>query len=95
MHLNRRHDARGNALPLQRILKRQGIDDGGEHAHVITRDAIHLMSRGGDTAKDVAAAQNQADLDACSGDFRNLAGERLSRVRDQGRNLASRPALHR
>ena len=53
-----------HALLLQRVLQRQSVDDGGEHAHVVGGDAVHGLGLLGDTAEEVAAANDDGDLDA-------------------------------
>ena len=81
MHLNGGHDAGGNAELFEGILEGQGIDDGGEHAHVVSGDAVHFVRGSGDTAKDVAATENETDLDARAGDFCDFTSERLNAFR--------------
>ena len=54
----------GTPCFLERVLQRQGVDHGGEHAHVIPSHAIHIFGGGGHSTKEVAAADHQSDLDA-------------------------------
>ena len=46
------------------LCKREAVDHGGEHAHVIGRGAIHPAMAGGEAAPDVAAADDDRDLHA-------------------------------
>jgi hypothetical protein len=47
---------------------------------MITSDAIHIVSRGGDAAKDIAAAEHETDLNFLSGDFGDFLSERKNAV---------------
>ena len=49
---------------LEGVLQRQRVHDGGEHADVVGLRAVHALGRGGDAAEDVAAADDDGDLDA-------------------------------
>ena len=53
-----------NALLLQRVLQGQGVDDGGQHTHVVGGDTVHLTGLLGHAAKEIPAANNNGDLDA-------------------------------
>ena len=46
----------------QRILQSQRIDHRGQHAHVISGDAVHLLGLLGDAAKKIAAADHMGML---------------------------------
>ncbi len=46
------------------VLERDGVDDGGEHAHVVCSDAVHVDGLLGDSAEEVAASDDDADLAA-------------------------------
>ena len=59
----------------QRVLQGEAVDDGGEHAHVVGRDAVHVAGGGGHAAEEVAAADHQADLHAGARDFGDLGGQ--------------------
>ena len=74
-HLDRGHDARHHALLLERVLQRQGVDDGGEHAHVVGGGAVHAARAGGDAAEDVAAADDDGGLDAHALDLGDVLGD--------------------
>ena len=60
---------------LERVLQRQGVDDRRQHAHVIGRGAIHALGAGGQAAEQVAAADDDAGLDAELLDFADLTGQ--------------------
>ena len=47
---------------LERVLQRQRIQDGGEHAHVVGGGAVHALAAGRQPAPDVAAADDDRDL---------------------------------
>src|ERR1035437_5257147 len=64
VHLDGGHHAGENVLLLQRILQREGIDDGGQHAHVIGGDAVHEFGLLGHAAEEIAAANHDCDLDS-------------------------------
>jgi hypothetical protein len=49
---------------LDRILHRQRVHHGGEHAHLVGGDPIHAGPREPRATKDVAAADDHRDLDA-------------------------------
>ena len=73
VHLDGAHHARPDALFLQRILQSQGIDDRGQHAHVIGGNAVHGLGLLGHAAEEIAAADHDGDLDSQTmyfGDFR-------------------------
>ena len=52
-----------DAALLQRVLQRQGVDHRRQHAHVVAGDAVDAAVAGGDAADDVAAADDDRDLD--------------------------------
>src|SRR5271157_941384 len=64
VHLDGAHHARPDALFLQRILQGQGIDDRGQHAHVIGGNAVHGLGLLGHAAEEVAAAHYDRDLNS-------------------------------
>ena len=76
-HRDRGHHARGDVLLFKSILQGQRVDDGGQHAHVIGADAVHVAGRCRDAAEEIAAAYHQADLHAGAGDFRDFSSQRL------------------
>jgi hypothetical protein len=56
----------------QAIHEGERVDDGREHAHVVACGAFDAAFFPGESAKDVAAADDDADLDAEGVDFLNL-----------------------
>ena len=57
------HDPRVDALVLQGVLEREGVLHGGHHADVVAGGAVHAAGGGGHPAKDVAAADDDGDVD--------------------------------
>ena len=49
---------------LERLLQRERVHDRGEHADVVGLGAVHALGRSGQAAEDVAAADDDGDLDA-------------------------------
>ena len=74
---DRRLHARVDALLLERVLQRQRVEDGGEHAHVVGGGAVHARRGAGEAAEDVAGADDDRDLDAAIVDLADLARDRL------------------
>jgi hypothetical protein len=72
VHFDGGHHARGNALFFERILQRQRVDHGGEHPHMVRRHPIHVLRRRRDAAKEISAADHQANLDAATRHLRDL-----------------------
>src|SRR5690606_8234539 len=66
-----------DAVGLEHVLHRQGVDHGGEHSHVIRRDAIKTLLRGDRAADDVATADHQAQRDTRGVNRLDLVSERL------------------
>ena len=68
-----------DALLFERVLQRQRVDDGRQHAHVVGGRPIHPAGAGGHAAEDVAAADDDGRLDAHALDFghvlRDLGGD--------------------
>jgi hypothetical protein len=86
MHLDGGHHARWDALLLERILESKSIDHSCQHPHVVASDPVHVFRGRSHAAKEVPAANHQSDLDACAGDFRNLACQTLypNRIETEG-----------
>ena len=61
----------------ERVLQRQCIHDGGEHAHVIAGHAIHAGTGKAGAAEDVAAADDNGDLDTAFPRRRDFTGDAL------------------
>ena len=49
---------------LEGVLQGQGVDDRGEHAHVVGLGAVHARAGAGHAPPDVAAADDDGDVDA-------------------------------
>ena len=81
LHLDRAHDAGEDAVALERLLQRERVHDRREHADVVGLRAVHALGRGGDAPEDVAAADDDRDLDAALADDLDLLGERVEDVR--------------
>ena len=58
---------------LERILEGEAVHHGRQHADVVAGRAVHAARRGGQAAEDVAAADDDADLDAQGVDLGDLA----------------------
>ncbi len=69
------HDAAEEAEFLDGVLQGDGVDDGGEHAHVVGGDAVHVDGLLGDAAEEVATADDDADLAAEGVDGGDLGGD--------------------
>ena len=49
---------------LEGVLERKGVHDGREHAHIVGLGAIHALSGSSKAAEDIAAADDDTDLNA-------------------------------
>ncbi len=76
MHLDGAHHAAVKAGLFDRVLEGDSVDHGGQHAHVIGGNAIHADGLLGNTAEEVPAPDDDADLTADTGDFGELLGDR-------------------
>src|SRR5262249_54440799 len=76
-----RQHARLQSRFLEGVLQRQRIDDGGEHAHVVGGGAVHPSDARGDAPEDVAAADDDGDLDAEPDHFKHLGGDTVEHRR--------------
>ena len=79
----------------ERVLQGQGVDHRGQHAHVVGRDAIHVLRRRRHAAEEVAAADHQADLDAGLGDLGDLGRQLVDPLRIDAERGRRRPAPRR
>jgi hypothetical protein len=64
IHLNGRLHAGKDILFFESILQRKSVDDGGQHAHVVGGDAIHVLGLFGNPAEEIATAYDNGHLDA-------------------------------
>ena len=78
---DRRLHARVHALVLERVLQRQRVEHGREHAHVVGGRALHARRGALQAAVDVARADHDRDLDAAIVDLADLARDRLHALR--------------
>jgi hypothetical protein len=82
-------------MPLQRRLHGQRVHHRGQHPHVIGGRALHPLRGALQPAKDVAAADHHADLDAEVVDRLHLAGDALDGGRVQAEALVAHQRLAR
>ena len=75
VHRDRGHDPGRDTRPLERVLERQAVHDRREHADVVAGRPVHATRRRGQAAEDVAAADDDPDLDAEAVDLGDLAGD--------------------
>ena len=79
-HADRGEHLASDAVVFERRLERQRVDDRGEHAHLVALHAVEALFGAREAAEDVAAADDDADLDArCCGGF-DLLGVGLQRL---------------
>ena len=66
----------GLAEAFERVLEREGVDDGRQHAHVVGLGTIHAGAGTGHPPPDVAAADDHRHVDALVGaDTGDLVGD--------------------
>ena len=75
IHFDGGHHAGVDILFFERVLQSQRIDDGGEHAHVIGGNAVHVFRLVGDAAEEVATTHDNRDLNAEAVHVRQLGGD--------------------
>ena len=75
VHRDRGHHPRRHAGPLERVLEGQAVHHRREHADVVAGRPVHPAGGGGEAAEDVAAADDDADLDAEAVDLGDLPGD--------------------
>ena len=66
-----------DALVFEDVLERQGVQDGGQHAHIIRARAFHALGGPGKPPEDVAAADDDCDLHPETGDLLHLGRDRV------------------
>ena len=74
-HLDRRRDARHDVVVLERVLQREGVDDRGQHAHVVGGRPVHALGARRQAAEQVAAADDDRGLDAELLDLADVPGD--------------------
>src|SRR5262245_36931239 len=80
-HLDGGQHTRGHAGLLDRVLEREGVDDGGQHAHVVAGRAVHTARAGRDAAEDVPAPDDHGHLDAHADHLADLLRDTTDRLR--------------
>ncbi len=65
----------GHAGALERVLQREAVHHGGQHADVVAGRAVHPARSGRHPAEDVAATHDDPDLDAETMDLGHLVGD--------------------
>ena len=88
-HLNGSLHPGIHILLLQGILQGKGIHNGCQHAHVISRSAIHALRAAGQAAPDIAAAHNDCHIYAAVADLLHLGGDILHHFRIDAKALGS------
>src|SRR5690606_26209076 len=68
------HHPGAHPAALEGVLEREGVDDRGEHAHVVALGPVHALAGSLEPAEDVATPHDQADLDARGLYVRDLLG---------------------
>ena len=77
----RRHHARRLAHRFHRFLEGDGVEDGGEHAHVVGGGAGDVaFFAEGRAADEISAADDDGELDAGFADVHQLAGDAVELI---------------
>ncbi|SOY46183.1 hypothetical protein CBM2587_A160060 [Cupriavidus taiwanensis] len=77
VHAQRRLHAAFDIGVAHRVLQRQRVHHGGQHAHVVGRGTVHAGGAAGDAAEDIAAADHHRHLHAELHDLGNVVHHRL------------------
>ncbi len=80
-HGNGRHDQGRDVRTLQRVAHGQAVHHGGQHAHVVTGDAVHAGCAERGAAEQVATTDHQADLDTDPYQLANFQGHAIQHFR--------------
>jgi hypothetical protein len=78
---DRRLHAGERAGLLERVLQRQPVQHGGQHAHVVAGRPVHALGGAGQPTVDVAAPDDDRDLDAAIVGLLHLPRDRRDAVR--------------
>jgi hypothetical protein len=62
-HLDRRHDTRVLADAFEGVLQREAVHDRCDHSHVVGLRLVHALARALQTAPEVAATDDDCDVD--------------------------------
>jgi len=79
-NLDRRLDARVRPSPLERVLERECVQQGGEHARVIRCRPVHSFSGSSHATVDVPGADNDRELDALLLHLDDFPGNRVDPI---------------
>jgi len=79
-NLDGAHHSDGDPSLLEGVLERQGVDDRGEHAHVVALRAVHACASTLEAAKDVPTPNDDADLHSAALNLAELLGDLLERL---------------
>ena len=93
IHLNSRHDACKYPLLFQRVLQCERIDDGGQHAHMVGGDAIHVLRLLGHAAKKISSAHHNGSLNPEFLDVAELGGDLVNARRVHTKALVRRQSF--
>src|SRR5262245_45461009 len=74
-HFNRRLDSGENVDLFESVLKGQGIDDRGQHAHVVGRNAVKTLCAGSESSKNISPADDNGDLNSEAMDLFDFVGD--------------------
>ena len=74
VHFDRGLHTGVHALLFERVLERERVDHGCQHAHMVGGNAVHFFRLLGNTAKEIPAANHDRNLDIERVDFRQLGG---------------------
>ena len=74
-HRDGRLDAGLDTVVLEEVLQRQAVHDRAQHAHVVRAGALHAALLQLGAAEEVAAADDDRDLDAAADDLGDLTGD--------------------
>src|SRR5438094_758774 len=70
----------GNSHFLKRILEGHGIDESGQHPHIICRDAVNPSSAIRSPAPNVSSPHNDSHLDLTGKRLSNFFGTAMQRI---------------
>ena len=94
-HFDSGLDARVDVDLFESILKARALMTVAEHAHVICGNAVEALRAGREAAKDVAAADNDGDLDTEGVNVLDLAGDAADDLRIDAEALIDPSGLRR
>ncbi len=94
-HRNGGLDARVDADLLERVLHRERVHHGREHAHIVGGRALNPLGGGGQSAKDIAPADDHAQFEARVARLGNLARDARGHRRIDRQPVAAHQHLAR